>query len=106
MGGTIAKLSGSGYNIQPIIATLPNFTKNDTKEQRKREAVLSAKVMGCERPEFLDLPPEDLIFGRKLVSLIDKIIEKYQPEAVFTIWTGDSHQDHYISIDQGSDSSI
>jgi LmbE family N-acetylglucosaminyl deacetylase len=96
MGGTIAKLSGSGYNVKPIIATLPSFTKNDTKEQRKREAVLSAKIMGCERPEFLDLPPEDLIFGRKLVSLIDKITQKYQPEAVFTTWAGDSHQDHYI----------
>ena len=25
MGGTIAKLSAMGYEVQPIIATLPNF---------------------------------------------------------------------------------
>ena len=96
MGGAIAKLSGSGYDVKPVIATLPNFTKIDVKEQRKREAVVSAKVMGCEQPEFLDLSPDEITFGRKFVTLIDEIIQKYQPEAVFTQWIGDSHQDHHI----------
>ena len=26
--------------------------------------------------------------------MIDKLIKKYEPEAVFTQWIGDSHQDH------------
>jgi N-acetylglucosamine malate deacetylase 1 len=96
MGGTIAKLSAMGYNVQPVIATLPNFVKPDTKEGRKSESMLSAKVMGCKSPIFLDLSPEQMVFGRKLVTLIDSLITKHKPDSVFTQWHGDSHQDHQI----------
>jgi LmbE family N-acetylglucosaminyl deacetylase len=96
MGGTIAKLSAMGYNVQPVIATLPNFVKSDTKEARKSESMLSAKVMGCKSPIFLDLSPEQMAFGRKLVTLIDSLITEQKPDSVFTQWHGDSHQDHQI----------
>lgn len=96
MAGTIAKLSGIGYNVQPIIATLPNFVKSDTKEGRKSESMLAAKVMGCKSPIFLDLSPEQMVFGRKLVTLIDSLITEHKPDSVFTQWYGDSHQDHQI----------
>jgi LmbE family N-acetylglucosaminyl deacetylase len=96
MGGTIAKLSAMGYNVQPVIATLPNFVKSDTKEARKSESKLSAKVMGCKSPIFLDLSPEQMVFGRKLVTLIDSLITEHKPDSVFTQWHGDSHQDHQI----------
>ena len=96
MGGTIAKLSAMGYNVQPIIATLPNFIKSDTKEGRKSESILAAKVMGCKFPIFLDLSPEQMVFGRKLVTLIDSLITEHKPDSVFTQWYGDSHQDHQI----------
>jgi LmbE family N-acetylglucosaminyl deacetylase len=96
MGGTIAKLSAMGYNVQPVIATLPNFVKSDTKEERKSESMLSAKVMGCKSPIFLDLSPEQMVFGRKLVTLIDSLITEHKPDSVFTQWHGDSHQDHQI----------
>ncbi|MFZ0317043.1 MAG: PIG-L family deacetylase, partial [Nitrososphaeraceae archaeon] len=96
MGGTITKLSAMGYNVQPVIATLPNFVKSDTKEGRKSESMLSAKVMGCKSPIFLDLSPEQMVFGRKLVTLIDCLITEHKPDSVFTQWYGDSHQDHQI----------
>ena len=96
MGGTIAKLSAMGYNVQPVIATLPNFVKSDTKEARKSESMLSAKVMGCKSPIFLDQSPEQMVFGRKLVTLIDSLITEHKPDSVFTQWHGDSHQDHQI----------
>src|SRR4029453_19089770 len=96
MGGTIAKLSAMGYNVQPVIATLPNFVKSDSKEGRKSESMLSAKVMGCKSPIFLDLSPEEMVFGRKLVNLIDSLITSNKPDSIFTQWHGDSHQDHQI----------
>lgn len=96
MGGTIAKLSAMGYIVQPVIATLPNFVKSDTKEGRKSESMLSAKVMGCKSPIFLDLSPEQMVFGRKFVTLIDSLITEHKPDSVFTQWYGDSHQDHQI----------
>jgi len=94
MGGTVAKLNGIGYDVNLVVATLPNFVKTDTKEQRRMEAIMSAKVMGSNEPEFLDLPADEIVFGRRFVTLIDGIIRKHKPEAVFTQWIGDSHQDH------------
>lgn len=94
MGGTVAKLTGMGYDVRLVIATLPNFVKTDTKEERKRESVMSAKVMGCKTPEFLDLSPEEVMFNRKFVTRINKIIQEHNPDAIFTQWIGDTHQDH------------
>lgn len=94
MGGTVAKLTGMGYDVRLVIATLPNFVKTDTKEERKQESIMSAKVMGCKTPEFLDLSPEEIVFNRKFVTQINKIIHELNPEAIFTQWIGDTHQDH------------
>ena len=96
MGGTISKLVTLGYNVIMVIATLPNFTSVDKKEERKSEAQSSAKILGCTTPKFLDLQPEEIMFGRKMVNLIDSLIKKYNPRTVFTQWIGDSHQDHQI----------
>lgn len=94
MGGTIAKLSAQGYDVNLVVATLPNFVMIDKKEERRNESTISAKVMGCKTPEFLDLTPDEITFGRRFVTKIDEIITRRKPEAVFTQWIGDSHQDH------------
>ncbi|HET8858163.1 MAG TPA: PIG-L family deacetylase [Nitrososphaeraceae archaeon] len=96
MGGTISKLTTLGYKVIMVIATLPNFTSADKKDERKLEAQSSATILGCTTPNFLDLPPEEIIFGRRMVNLIDSLIKKYNPSTVFTQWIGDSHQDHQI----------
>ena len=79
--------NGLGYDVNLVIATLPNFVATDTKEER-REATMSAKVMGCKPPEFLDLAPDEVIFSRKFVSLIDRLLKKHEPEAVFINGSG------------------
>ena len=94
MGGALAKLARLGYDVNLVIATLPNFVKTDIKEQRRIEATMSAKTLGCKSPQFLDLSPDEITIGRKFVTMINEIISKHKPEAVFTQWIGDSHQDH------------
>ena len=37
MGGTLAKLARMDYDVNMVIATLPNFVETDTKEQRRME---------------------------------------------------------------------
>jgi len=96
MGGTISKLKSLGYNVIMVVATLPNFTSTDKKDERKLEAMSSATVLGCTTPKFLDLAPEEIVFGRRMISLIDSLIKEYDPYSVFTQWIGDSHHDHQI----------
>jgi LmbE family N-acetylglucosaminyl deacetylase len=50
--------------------------------------------MGCKSPDFLDLSPDDMVFSRKFVTRIDELLRKSKPQAIFTQWIGDSHQDH------------
>ena len=69
MGGTVAKLNGMGYDVNLVVVTLPNFVKTDTKEQRRIEATMSAKVMGSKQPEFLDLSPDEIIFKPEICGL-------------------------------------
>ena len=64
MGGTISKLIKLGYNVIMVIATLPNFTSADKKDERKKEAQSSANILGCTNIQFLDLSSEQLVFGR------------------------------------------
>ncbi|MDP9196960.1 MAG: PIG-L family deacetylase [Thermoproteota archaeon] len=94
MGGTIAKLTALGYEVRSVVATLPNFVKTDAKEERRSESTKSAEIMGCPAPDFLDLAPQEITFGRNFVNKVDGIIQQYEPEVVFTQWNGDSHQDH------------
>jgi N-acetylglucosamine malate deacetylase 1 len=94
MAGTVAKLVGIGYDVNLVVATLPNFVATDTKEDRRREATMSAKVMGCKPPEFLDLSPDEIILNRRFVTQISDIVQKLNPIAIFTQWIGDTHQDH------------
>ena len=61
---------------------------------------MSAKAMGWSSRSS-DLSPEELIFNRRFVGIIDKIIRERKPNAVFTQWIGDSHQDH--QADQSRD---
>ncbi|MGZ8887140.1 MAG: PIG-L deacetylase family protein [Nitrososphaeraceae archaeon] len=96
MGGTITKLVKIGHDVIMVIATLPNFTIADNKDERKLEAISSATILGCDSPEFLDLAQEDIVFGRRMVTLVDSLIKKYNTSTVYTQWIGDSHQDHQI----------
>ncbi|HXT85095.1 MAG TPA: PIG-L family deacetylase [Verrucomicrobiae bacterium] len=96
MAGTIIKLSKIGYKVKLVIAVLPNFTEFDKKEERKMEAIESSKILGTVDPDFLDLSPTEMSHNRKLIGIIDKYIQDYKPEAVFTQWIGDSHQEHQI----------
>lgn len=96
MGGTIVKLARMGFEVNLVIATLPDFVKTDNKDNRRTEATLSAKVMGCKTPEFLDLSPDEMTYGRRLVGIIDSILQRHHPDTIFTQWIGDSHQDHQV----------
>lgn len=88
MGGTIAKYTEKDHNVLMVVASSPNI-----KEVRRHEALNSAKILGAKL-KFLDLKPEELEFSRKLVNIYDDIIKSFSPDAVYTHWRHDSHQDH------------
>ena len=98
MGGTIAKYVNEGHNVTIITAILPKenivgniddfMSKNRRKEQEE-----AAKILGTNL-EILDLNPYDFNCNRKYIKLFDQIIQKYNPDIIFSCWEHDTHQDH------------
>ncbi|RPE06721.1 PIG-L deacetylase family protein [Paenibacillus polymyxa] len=96
MGGTIMKLINKGCIIKNIIVSIPNNV-----DIRIQETKLSSEFMKIEY-EFFDTNfpcgVED-ISKYELVNKFDNYIEEFKPDAIFTHWEKDSHQDHRILSD-------
>lgn len=89
MGGTIKRLTADGNEVILVIATIP-----DEHEKRMKEAEESAKILGIKEVILLPLGIEELGYNRKTIGMVDRVISRVKPYAVFTHWVEDSHQDH------------
>jgi LmbE family N-acetylglucosaminyl deacetylase len=72
------------------VASIPS-----TRSVRRPEAERAAAVLGAELI-LLDIPPIRLVADRRVVRHFDQVIERVQPDLVYTHWNGDSHQDHNV----------
>ena len=88
MGGTIARLSRK-IAIYPIIASIPSH-----KATRAKEAKNAFKILRSEAPIFLNINPELLSNNRKVITILDKVLNEITPTHIFTHWSWDYHQDH------------
>src|SRR5262249_21359760 len=88
MGGTVARHASAGDQVMMVVTTIPN-----NREVRRAEAERTAGVRGADWM-ILDIPPADLYHSRGLVKKFDKVLAKVSPDAIYTHWNSDSHQDH------------
>ena len=93
MAGTVNKLVKMDYEVNHVIVTIPAKSEEIIKI-RRQEAIEASKIMGCNKPIFLDLPPLEFRFERKIVNLLDKMVKDLHPDSVFCPFVGDTHQDH------------
>ncbi|WP_255149578.1 PIG-L deacetylase family protein [Halorarius halobius] len=90
VGGTLAKHADCGAEV--TVAVLTSFPEN-TEDARWAEAERAAEALGVDI-ELLDVPADRRRFERPLVGRLDDLLGRYDPDAVFTHWLHDSHQDH------------
>ena len=88
VGGTIAKYTQKGHEVLIVTVTVPNQKEKRIEESKRAAAILGARVL------VLDVDPFKLAFDRDLVQLIDKVINDFTPDIIYTSWINDSHQDH------------
>lgn len=88
MGGTIARHASMGDEVLMCVATVPSL--GDT---RRNEARRGAEILGA-RLHLLDIPAGELEYNRETVRRVDKILNDFDPDVIYTQWDQDSHQDH------------
>ena len=98
-GGTIARLSASGRQVQIMFMTdgISARLEGDG-EARRKAAIEAATIMGAETPRFGDFPDNamDSIPLLEVARAVEVVINKFRPSLVLTHHHGDLNIDHEI----------
>jgi N-acetylglucosamine malate deacetylase 1 len=101
-GGTIARHTKSGDKVHLIFMTNGVGSRNakiEEIEHRKRVAQESADILGVSSIQQFDFPDNkmDTIALLDVVQAIEEVIDKLQPEIIYTHHIGDLNIDHQIT---------
>ena len=94
-GGTLLKLSDSGYSCALVDLTQGEMSTRGTIETRASEAAAAAKVLGATARENLGLPDGYLRNDHESRRKVVEVIRTYRPKLVFVPYFQDRHPDHY-----------
>ncbi len=92
VGGTLLQLAESGCEIH-IVYVASKFETEEETDALRKEAGLVSKVLGS-KTYFLDAKPGNIPLGEGLEEKIKNIFDDVKPEAVFTTFLLDDHDDH------------
>lgn len=97
-GATIAKHTSIGDDVRVIFLS-DGFSSRINGHQRNVSAVKASKLLGCSSPVFLNFPDNqmDNVPLLEIVKKIDTIIDKYNPNIIYTHHFGDLNIDHQIT---------
>ena len=103
MGATIKKFSKKNKIFLCIITDGTTAQYDDKKmiKVRRDACMKSSKLLGISKVKFLDFP--DMMAGRisqlEINKELEKIIEDYKPNVVYTTPSHDLHKDHRLVFD-------
>jgi LmbE family N-acetylglucosaminyl deacetylase len=98
-GGTLAKAIKKGHKVKMLVMTDSSYSNFDgkvlrTKEEAMIEGLAAAKVLSVSDLEVLDFPVKNVSYNGESVEAINKVIDEFRPDYIFTHWVHDTHQDH------------
>lgn len=108
-GGTIARLINEGHQVHILIladgessrGTDSNSFNKDQIQRRTKAAQKAGSILGCTSVTVYNLPDNRLDGLERLdiINLIEKYINYYSPQSVFTHHSGDVNIDHCLVHD-------
>jgi len=90
-GGSLLRHLDFGHRV--VILVLTQGEEDGTPSTRTGEAELAARLMGA-KVILSDLSAMDLSDGDSTVQVIERVIEAFEPDVVYTHSAQDTHTDH------------
>lgn len=91
-GGTFLKMARSGVNINFMILTKGEFGGDPEVRQKEQEKAM--RILGIEKIFWGECVDTELPNERIIITRIDEVIKKVQPDEVYVNYIDDIHQDH------------
>jgi LmbE family N-acetylglucosaminyl deacetylase len=85
-GGTIVRHVAAGGTVETVVCTMDN--------ERKKEAVAAATVLGVKNTVFLDYEIESLAHQKTLAERLLQVFTTTKPDIIFVPFWFDNHTDH------------
>jgi LmbE family N-acetylglucosaminyl deacetylase len=98
-GAVIARHVQNGDKVQVVFLADGFSSRNGDSENRDGSAKEASKVLGCEKPIFLNLPDNqlDTVPLIEVVKKVEKSIKHFQPNIIYTHHFGDLNIDHQLT---------
>ena len=82
-----------------VVFLADGFSSRDDGDNRDVSAEKSSKILGCEKPIFLNLPDNqlDAVPLLEIVKKLEEVINNFQPNIIYTHHFGDLSIDHQIT---------
>ncbi len=93
-GGTLAREVSLGRRVGIVDLTCGEMSTNGTPEERHREAVEAARILGAEFRRNLGLPDRGITVNQGNIARVVEVIRRYTPDVVLAPHPGDRHPDH------------
>ena len=99
-GGSLLRFKDKGYKIHIIVVTSSDYTTYDgtvvrSKEDARTEGICAAQKMEVSSIVCLDYTSKNVKCDAFLIENLNFLIDRVQPNIIFTHWHGDVHEDHY-----------
>ena len=97
-GGTIVHHARKGDNVYLLVMTTPFYTDYNSTilrslEEGRTEENKAAEILGANLIN-LEFETKKVPYSDESVEAINKIIDKYNIDIIYTHWCHDTHQDH------------
>jgi bacillithiol biosynthesis deacetylase BshB1 len=94
MGGTIAKMIGSGWDVTVVDLTDGEPTPLGSKELRQEETARASRILGIEKRICLEMPNRYLQANLENRRRLAEVVRLNQPDLMFGPVIPDYHPDH------------
>ncbi|MBN3040679.1 MAG: PIG-L family deacetylase [Candidatus Omnitrophica bacterium] len=98
-GGTLFKYSRAGHNLNMLILTSGGVGGDVRVRTKEQEEV--AKYLGVKKLFWGDFRDTELSDNKELISKIEDVVSKVNPDIVFLNYSHDTHQDHRAAASAG-----